>query len=733
MDRSSDVLELPSFEAFDTEDRPPPPSISDYPIGCEVNLVDINTAKTAQTEDYWEPFMDDLFTQGKRTVRVVRHQGDYTFVVSEEDSMTIGCTLYRACLCKPTVRVSKYARTSDVKPTEEHSALPNAHPCALSVTNDTRERAVIGEEWCTDNTTQNLESLPVAFPGNVPREGADESAAPQAQSMGKPFAHEERKYRLAITDAYRAMMKRDYNGAVKRCTEALKYSPNGDTRALANRSAMYLKVHNPVAAFRDALQVIDSAPHSHVGYVRAGNAMRALKRYEYAWVFYQEALSLDPSNDVIKCLGKENAVLLVNPSKQCKDLTADITVSRSTADIIIISKKNLHEGEIAWAENTTIVVPLERADDFQDELPVATAPHICGHCCRPLTTANDYRNSLPGVGLGLLKKLHEECTTFECSYKCGVMYCSQDCCTKAWTSHHSVECSVTGKWSKAYKILPEVYQSFAAQWKKVCPVHGNESSGPSDGQCASPVVMGSHQSRLVSALVACCRLACRMFADIIGRGQALHKVVHPLNWLLPGASSCLYSPGSDSADDEVATVVTWLLKPVYRALQQCFNEAEEEYFSFEMFCELFERARFNAVKVRISLWPDVQRKAKYYKRDTASGESVEHTDSVAAPQGMVSGAALNEQLRLVRVTPAEAVAGYHECLGIFAVLSAAFSPRIDDGGGAAESPGYNLKVQSDIKTTAVIQVVASKNIAVNEQMVANHSHTAHLARLPWWK
>ncbi|RHW67604.1 TPR repeat [Trypanosoma brucei equiperdum] len=730
----SDVPELPSFEATDVDDRPPPPSISDYPIGCEVGLVDINIAKVAQTEELWEPFMDHFFTQGRRTVRVVRHQGDYTFVVSEEDSMIVGCTLYRACLCEPKVRIGKYGGTNAIVLGCDSTHSIERRTSGLSLVTDREGDAV----WGPDSP----------FPDGAAADGAPvleftpprESEIPsdclerggpcvQEQPTKGQATLEERRYNSALMKAYDARMRKDYSEAVRYCTKALRHCPSGCVRALANRSAMYLSMRDPKAALADALKVIELMPSNYVGYVRAGNAMRGLKRNGEARNFYQEALKLDPNNETIKYLEKDNAVLMVYASRRRRGQHAYVSVDRSTLNIILVSGKDQCAGDVAWEEITSIVAPLGETADLCDASACICPPHVCGNCYRPLTKVEDFFNSLVGVELSLLNELYSGCNAVSCTYSCGTVFCSENCRTKGWASHHWIECPVIGKWREAFKNISAVYRSFYAD----CASHINmvtpakeQANGSTDGRDGSSNYDGpfaslalSVEGNLTQALIACCRLACRMFVDAVSRGQALKDVVLPYSWLLPEDCSYVRVTDEGAANNVFTLIANKMLRPVYVSLERCFDNEEGEYLSFELFLRFFERARFNSIKLRTSLWPTVQKEARCYKERPAGFGT---TDIVG---GRNVGVSLDRQLEHIQSAQATSVAGYYEYLALFTAFPAAFSPQPTRSKRNLESPRHNLNLRLDIESSAMIRADAIEYIAEGEQMAVDRLTTTY--------
>ncbi|RNF26853.1 uncharacterized protein Tco025E_00935 [Trypanosoma conorhini] len=737
----SDFPELPSFEAFDTEDRPPPPSIEDYPIGCEVELVDIGPAKVAQTAELWEPFMDELFGQYRRSVRVVRHQGDYTFVVCEtEPDLIIGCTLYRACLSEPKVRFKKYmpsnategpiatigVNTRDANDnglfelyTSTHEDVVHEAEFAVPSAASPRGKDTVGASMWGNHRHS---------PGESPRRprGGDGEAKSEVPSAGKGDAARY-KYNYATRKAYDALSKENYKEAVRYYTKALKYSPDGGARCLSNRSVAYLGLRNVEAAFLDATRVIELTPQSFVGYVRAGNTLRGMKRYEEARTYYEKALALDPNNETLKYLLLSNAIMMLYASKYEHRKAASIALDRKTLNVVLLAKKDMRPGELAWVESSAAVVLLRYYGHVTDagdsgvqgdqdkEIP----PSVCFQCFRPLTSIEEFCKSLPEVEPSTLKKLYNEHKIVQCNGHCGVLYCSDSCRSKAWAAHHWVECVTQGKWSEAYRQVPGLLKDFATSYSAVpsSERHSGNNIHPEKGGCLSPILEDN-----VDVIVACARIACRMFAKILSNGRPLEDAVHIFEWMLPKEStynSCVSPPTNNLVQK---SVIDDLLIPVYNAFQQCFTAEEAHYLSFNAFLHSYERARFNCVKLRISAWPGIREKAGNYidlmkirTSETGAAPADGHPRSENAGGGSPTDSQLTQLGRIVN-TPAESVAGYFECLGVFKVFAATFAPRC-----AQQEPQarYNVKVRPIIEPGAIIHIDVTESIQRDEQLVSD--------------
>ncbi|EKF38525.1 hypothetical protein MOQ_001267 [Trypanosoma cruzi marinkellei] len=739
----SDCLELPSFEAFDTEDRPPPPSIEDYPIGCEVELVDIGPAKIAQTTELWEPFMDELFGQCRRSVRVVRHQGDYTFVICETDpELIIGCTLYRACLSEPKVRFKKYIPTH------------HAEGAIVKMGVTTREGNDKGLFELYSSATEDdiHETEGIAVIGNSIRGGDPASTKIKGTQRSLTAAEATRrsrcsevenkheapipektdavrcKYNYATRKAYEALSKENYREAVRYYTKALKYSSDGGARCLSNRSVAYLGMRNLEAAFKDATRVIELLPQSFLGYVRAGNTLRGMKRFEEARTYYEKALSLDPGNETLKYLLLSNFIMMLYASKYEHRKAASISLDRRTLNVVLLAKKDLRAGELAWVESSGVVVSLNPYNYLNGDGKVV--PHgnngnditlqFCSQCFRPLTKIEEFCERLLDVEPSILKRLYNEHNIVQCNGHCGVLYCSDSCRSKAWAAHHWVECVTQGKWSEAYRQLPGLLRDFVAFCNGA--THSNCQSG-NEYFHESETRLPSFTEEKVNVIIACVRLACRMFSKILSNGRPLEDAVNIFEWMLP--RECTYSSNLDChpTNLEQKIVIKKVLTPVYNIFQQCFTTEEKHYLSFIVFFHSYERARFNCVKLRVSAWPAIQAKAGSYidlmkmrRSDSSSTSMLSSVSRDNMPEGP-SEYQINQLERIV-ATPAESMAGYFECLGVFKVFAATFAPLCAQ---QEKQAYYNVRVRPIIEPGAIIHIDVTENIQRNEQLVSDRS------------
>lgn len=805
-----DCLEFPSFDALDNVDRPPPPSITDYPIGCEVELVDIDFAKTAQTPELWEPFMDTLFSQGRRSVRVVRHQGDYTFVVCENNpELIIGCTLYRACLSEPKVRFKKYIPSHSTETNvismncglggsigsgglleaygsghrEEMFDLTGISLARPAVTGGGSGNGASGgggggalpscapHVFNRRNVTNTTTTTTTA--GGVLRRSRNPDHDPKTVARGTELAapattttdNARGKYNYAMRKAYDALSEANYADAVRYYTKALKYCSDGGARCLSNRSVAYLGAHNLEAAFNDAMSVIDLTPNSYLGYVRAANTLRRMKRFEEARSYYEKALAIDPTSEVLNFLLLSNSVAMFYASKQNHRRVASVALDRETMRVILVAKKDMRPGELAWTDTTTLVTMLGNyknvtvgGDDVSECEHSGAGGKVCQNCYRPLTKPQVFCDALPNIQPSLLCKLYSRHSPVQCNGHCGSFYCSDVCRSKAWAAHHWVECAVNGKWSEAFCKIPKLLQNFVNQYKdKTTEIkmrqqkEKREKSNVSvDNNCGVQFYKKSPSPALfacdddVDITIACVTIACRMFARIISDGLPLEVAVHLYDWMSPTENDRNNNSASNDDTNPIdKVVIDELIAPVYALLEQCFTREEKSHLTFNIFLNCYQRVRFNCLKLRVSVWPTVQEKATTYidvfrtRSCDASAESVQ-SFPLDCGSGGVGQVDMNlTHLNCIAKTSAELMPECFECIAVFKIVAATFcAPAVrsnknnyknsknkndeirnnydDDDEQIAV---YNVKVRSSVEVGAVVHVDVIKNISKGEKLV----------------
>lgn len=590
------TFDFPEFEAFEPDDRPPPPDEDDFPIDCTVDLVDVATAQIAQTPQLWEPFMEHLF-RGKINAVVKRHRGDYTFVVcqdQEDPSIVIGCTLYRACLKEPKVKMKKYIPQDDAPPgatdAPAGSSSPRKTPLPIAATGggddalfpvleeldrddddilmrpvappepqpatvDTSPRSqVVVADPAPSGSTRSDGRHRVPVPPGQPA-GASHSSHSSTNAPQLPFPAavvNQAKARRLMHSGNAAFAKKDLEKAVNLYTEAFEIDRGDSARILSNRSAALLMLKRPEAALADARAVMRSTPRSSVGYIRAGNVFHQLKRFDEAKLCYEKALALDANrNPDLQFSLRNNAVLAVYYSKT-ERLPISIQVNRQL-DVIAVSKRNVRPNEVLWTEVTSSIAPADCNVDAQ---------LFCGHCYRSLLRAKELAQQIPGVDVGIISSLMREVNPVRCHEGCNQRYCSETCRLKAWTEHHWIECEVQGKWAASMGKVRELFKSDVA---RLYP----------------------------QADVAAARLSLRMMVKVLSSGRQLSEAINNFGWIHEGTP----------LTPDLCVVVTNILQPAYLLIHECLTREERALLDLSFVVSLFRRCLRNMVTTVASPWP----------------------------------------------------------------------------------------------------------------------------------
>lgn len=564
---------MPCFEGDDGEDRPFAPSAEDYPIGCEVELKDIDVAKVAQTEQNWEPFMDKIFSVHRRRVIVRRHLGDYSFVVcqDEEGFELIGLTLYRACLSEPKVKTTKYYSTL---------AGAQASKKAIEMMDDTDLREEIKRRMSMPLQGEAAASAGIVAPPNVDvfsaegvpgkshgsGSGADDAAHATANNLN--IVRRRSKFAIAMKFGTRELERQNFEKAIRYYNLALSEAPEEEARVLSSRSVAYWYLQQTELALRDAYKAIELQPDNYVGYVRAGNILRGTKQFDEAKTFYKKALEKHPNDPKLQKLYADNCVAMLYALRTKKCPKLKVTHHEDYGRAVIVAAQHVAPNVILLAETTslTCVVPNKHA------------PTSCGHCCRPFPNVSSICSSVPNLEPDLLNRLLVPLTPVHCRY-CNVEYCSDNCRTRAWAEHHWVECRARGRWRRGLREMDKYLQGYV----------GNEEHEPTD------TTNDNHPT----SVAACCQIAVRMMSRMSSCVWTLEEAVEMYNWLQ-------IAPSVVTKRDEVSTV----LHACYDFLKEGFSGEANSLLSYELFERCYERAKTNAIGIYASPWEKAQKKAK---------------------------------------------------------------------------------------------------------------------------
>lgn len=583
-------LEFPTFFVMDDEDRPPPPSEDDFPVGCYVELVDSTTARTAQTAELWEGFMDALF-KPKRRVLVKRHVGDYTFVICDDDpEQVVGCTLYRACLKEPKVKMRKYIPQSEEEGLRNDPTPPMDIAARMAVEDAAADEEGLFPLMETDNNEDDLLSRPVPptsdtpvkcpfvvgpatgthiailppTPQDVSRVPAPPPVVPSGNQSTHSGSSQHGLFPPSIINVQRskklvkrgniAFADKKNDIAIKMYTEALELDRSDAQRVLSNRSAAFLASKNPEAALADARMVIRIAPRSHVGYVRAGNVFRQLKRFDEAKLCYEKALTLDAQKSPeLQYSLLSNAVAAVYRSKT-DHIPVSINLNKQMK-IFGVCKRNAKEGDALWSETTSMIAP---ADPTMCDVTT-----FCSHCYRTLAKADAIAAQVHAETSTLLS-LFREMSPVACHEGCGQQYCSDHCRGRAWTEAHWIECASKGRWAAASKPLRHVFDA-------------------------------ANRANVEPSLIASVRIALRMLIKVLSSGKSLPEAVNIYTWLQE----------KQQLSEAELDAVTLVLQPAYMSVHECLTREERALLDFSFVVGLFKRCRQNMVQVTASPWPGI--------------------------------------------------------------------------------------------------------------------------------
>lgn len=103
-------------------------------------------------------------------------------------------------------------------------------------------------------------------------------------------------YKKKGNDAFNAQ---NYDEAIEHYSEAIRLDPSGAVY-YSNRAAVYATLRDARRALDDANMCIQLDPSFVKGYIRKGQALYDLERWDEADSAYREGLMLDPSNDKCK-------------------------------------------------------------------------------------------------------------------------------------------------------------------------------------------------------------------------------------------------------------------------------------------------------------------------------------------------------------------------------------------------------------------------------------------------
>ncbi|KPI85405.1 hypothetical protein ABL78_5530 [Leptomonas seymouri] len=637
-DDGDDVPDMPFFEASNREDRPMAPAAEDYPLGCEVELRDVEFAKIAQESAHWEPIMETFFAIPRRRVQVDRHTGDYTFVLCNdiEGFERVGCTLYRACLSEPKVKATRYY--SSIRSCLSGLKLDDRADDLLSKpVQPTGATSVRGSDF---SAVRPVGSAAAANPN-----GSALSAVKSANSVGTSVAvvdeARRRSFMSYMKKGTAEINKKNCEAALRYYNRALEEMPEEEARVRSSRSVAYLLAGEKEHALEDANRVVQLVPRESVGYIRTGNILRSMKKFVDAQEMYTTAMKYDANSSVVRNLLEGNSVAMLYEGRTKRYDKLRIAYDEHQKRAVSIAVQNISANEVVIKEGSSSVFPLSsglyRVISGRKRCP------LCCHCGRPLVEESVVMEQIPSLTKPILNSLHVCATPVQCDNNCNAFYCSEGCKSRAWVEHHWVECAQRGRWREGASAIHRLLDQY------VC-----SSTTSADTQVSAspmPQYVGEDKRPIVKA--ACIRIAVRMMSRIVSSVLPSTEAARQYRWLP-------IAPVVREQREEISE----LLRTCYTTLAPCFSSEDAEQLTFDVFQECYEKAKSNSLVICCSMWPKIVERIKsrldfVNAEDRPNGLGAEGNDTSLQ-------ACLQEVLNM----PRYGVPGtYHMCISLFEIAS----------------------------------------------------------------
>lgn len=579
-----DVPDMPFFAASNLEDRPMAPAAEDYPLGCEVELRDVEFAKIAQESSHWEPIMEAVFAVPRRRVRVDRHTGDYTFVLCDdiEGFERVGCTLYRACLSEPKVKATRYYYSirSGI------SGIELEDKAAEDILSKPMQPGAVAKAAAeADNTTVEV---------NVAAASAAASSLPltalkPVRSSANPASTSDdarrRSFLAYMKRGTAEISKRNCEAALRYYNRALEEMPEEEARVRSSRSVAYLLAGEKDRALEDANRVMHLVPRESVGYIRTGNVLRSMKKFVDAQKMYAAALKFESSSSVVRNLLEGNSVAMLYEGRTKRYNKLRIAFDDNLKRAIAVAAQNIESNEIVMKEASSCVFPLSggmyRVVSGRQRCP------LCCHCGRPFVDEAQVAEHIPGLTESVLNSLRVVVKPVPCDSNCNSLYCSEGCKAKAWVEHHWVECTQRGRWRDGVPTVHRLLDQYVAS-------ETNSTSAAAPPTDISPVPQCVAEDTRPIVTAACVRIAVRMMSRMVSSVLPAQEAVQQYRWL----------PIADVVRTQ-RREVRELLMTCYNTLARGFSSEDSDQLSFEVFQEYYEKAKSNSIMICCSLWPKV--------------------------------------------------------------------------------------------------------------------------------
>lgn len=634
-----DVPDMPFFAASNLDDRPIAPAAEDYPLGCEVELRDVEFAKIAQESSHWEPIMEAVFAVPRRRVRVDRHTGDYTFVLCNDiDGFErVGCTLYRACLSEPKVKATRYYSSirsglSGLE-LEDNGEEILSKPAQLGAATSAAAEA--------NKTVMDTRVAATASAGNN-RVASLKSVRSAASVASSADDARRRSFMAYMKKGTAEIGKRNCEAALRYYNRALEEMPEEEARVRSSRSVAYLLAGEKDRALEDANRVVHLVPRESVGYIRTGNVLRSMKKFVDAQKMYATALKYDSSSAVVRNLLEGNSVAMLYEGRTKRYKKMRIAYDDSMKRAIAVVAQSIDANEIVMKEGTSCVFPLSsgiyRIVNGRQRCP------MCCHCGRPFVDEAQVTEQIPGLTKQLLNSLHVLVNPVPCDSNCSALYCSESCKSKAWVEHHWVECTQRGRWRDGVPVVHRLLDQFVTT--------RSARSFVEDAPCdVSPAPQCVAEDTRPIIIAACVRIAVRMMSRMVSSVLPAQEAVQQYRWL----------PIADVVRGQRREVKE-LLMTCYSTLSRGFSSEDSDQLTFKVFQEYYEKAKSNSIMICCSVWP------KVVERVSSHLDLVTAEDSPAGLHG--TEASFDLCLQQIMNAPRQGVPGtYHICISMFELAS----------------------------------------------------------------
>ncbi|CBZ28412.1 conserved hypothetical protein [Leishmania mexicana MHOM/GT/2001/U1103] len=634
-----DVPDMPFFAASNLDDRPIAPAAEDYPLGCEVELRDVEFAKIAQESSHWEPIMEVVFAVPRRRVQVDRHTGDYTFVLCNDiDGFErVGCTLYRACLSEPKVKATRYYSSirsglSGLE-LEDNAEEILSKPVQLGAVTSTAAEA--------NRTVMDARVAATASTGNN-GVASLKSVRSAANVAGSADDARRRSFMAYMKKGTAEIGKRNCEAALRYYNRALEEMPEEEARVRSSRSVAYLLAGEKERALEDANRVVHLVPRESVGYIRTGNVLRSMKKFVDAQKMYATALKCDSASAVVRNLLEGNSVAMLYEGRTKRYKKMRIAYDDSMKRAIAVVAQNIDANEIVMKEATSCVFPLlssiYRVVNGRQRCP------MCCHCGRPFVDEAQVTEQIPGLTKHLLNSLHVLVNPVPCDSNCSAFYCSENCKSKAWVEHHWVECTQRGRWRDGVPVVHRLLDQFVTARSANSPVEETPCAVSPAPQCVA-----EDTRPIITA--ACVRIAVRMMSRMVSSVLPAQEAVQQYRWL----------PIANVVRGQRRQVKE-LLMTCYSTLSSGFSSEDSDQLTFEVFQEYYEKAKSNSIMICCSVWP------KVVERVSSHLDFVTAEDSPAGLHG--NEASFHLCMEQIMNAPRQGVPGtYHICISMFELAS----------------------------------------------------------------